>query len=172
MVTGVMASDNSTVAQLLAEQFPRAVHVRGDVFRRFIASGRVEPDPPITASAHEHLMLRYRLAMTVADTYASAGFTAVVQDVILGPVLAEVLAMIQTRPAYLIVLDPDARAVEARENGRIKSGYRAGWVPDQLVTALLHHAAPGTVARHHRPTPAADPRRDPRPLRRRVCPPC
>ncbi|MFD1828890.1 hypothetical protein ACFSJS_04325 [Streptomyces desertarenae] len=47
LVTGVMASGESTVAQALAERLPRAAHVRGDVFRRMIVSGREEmlPDP-------------------------------------------------------------------------------------------------------------------------------
>jgi predicted kinase len=31
VITGAMASGKSTVAQLLAERFDRAVHVRGDV---------------------------------------------------------------------------------------------------------------------------------------------
>lgn len=38
LITGVMAAGKSTVAQLLAESLPRAVHVRGDVFRRMIVS--------------------------------------------------------------------------------------------------------------------------------------
>ena len=42
LITGVMASGKSTVAQLLAERLPRAVHLRGDVFRRMIVSGREE----------------------------------------------------------------------------------------------------------------------------------
>jgi dephospho-CoA kinase len=41
-VTGAMAAGKSTVAQLIAERLPRAVHVRGDVFRRMIVSGRFE----------------------------------------------------------------------------------------------------------------------------------
>ena len=48
LITGVMASGKSTVAQRLAERLPRAVHLRGDVFRRMIVSGREEmrPDAP------------------------------------------------------------------------------------------------------------------------------
>ncbi|MDQ0761187.1 putative kinase [Streptomyces canus] len=42
LVTGVMAAGKSTVAQALAERLPRAAHVRGDVFRRMIVSGRAE----------------------------------------------------------------------------------------------------------------------------------
>jgi chloramphenicol 3-O-phosphotransferase len=45
VVTGVMAAGKSTVAQRLAERLPRAVHIRGDVFRRMIVTGRAEPTP-------------------------------------------------------------------------------------------------------------------------------
>lgn len=41
LVTGVMASGKSTVAQALAERLPRAAHVRGDLFRRMIVSPRI-----------------------------------------------------------------------------------------------------------------------------------
>jgi predicted kinase len=61
-----MAAGKSTVAQLLAEQFPRAVHVRGDVFRRFVVTGGVEPTPSMPSAAMDHLLLRYRLAISTA----------------------------------------------------------------------------------------------------------
>jgi predicted kinase len=98
LITGVMASGKSTVAQLLAEQLPRAAHIRGDVFRRFLVTGRVDPAPSMPSEAMRQLLLRYQLAMNAADTYVRAGYSAVVQDVIVGPVLTDVVAMCTTRP--------------------------------------------------------------------------
>jgi dephospho-CoA kinase len=40
VITGVMAAGKSTVADLLARRFDRGVHVRGDVFRKMIVTGR------------------------------------------------------------------------------------------------------------------------------------
>src|SRR3712207_7418935 len=94
LLTGVMASGKSTVAQLLAERLPRAAHVRGDVFRRMIVSGRADFGVEPSAEATAQLGLRYALAATVADGYAAAGFTAIVQDVILGPELSTFVARI------------------------------------------------------------------------------
>ncbi len=34
LITGVMASGKSTVAQLLAERLEKSVHLRGDIFRK------------------------------------------------------------------------------------------------------------------------------------------
>ena len=42
LITGVMASGKSTTAQALAQALPRCVHLRGDLFRRMIVTGREE----------------------------------------------------------------------------------------------------------------------------------
>lgn len=123
VITGVMASGKSTVAQLLAERLPRAVHVRGDVFRRMLVSGRRELVPQHDGEGAEQLRLRYRVSASTADLYATAGWTAVVQDVVLGEHLEPYLDAIATRPLYLVVLAPSREAVAEREAGRAKSGY-------------------------------------------------
>ncbi|WP_345393869.1 AAA family ATPase [Nonomuraea salmonea] len=84
VITGVSAAGKSTVAQALAERLPRAAHVRGDVFRRMVVAGRAEMTPEAGDEAVRQLRLRYRLAAATADMYFDAGFTAIVQDVIIG----------------------------------------------------------------------------------------
>jgi predicted kinase len=135
LVTGVMASGKSTVAELLAGRLPRAAHVRGDVFRRMIVSGREELLPEETAEARAQLALRQRLSALVADEYAAHGWTAVVQDIVLGDDLARWVALVRTRPLYVVVLAPSAEAVRAREAGRSKDGY-GPWTVDALDRAL------------------------------------
>jgi cytidylate kinase len=140
VITGIMASGKSTVAQLLAERLPRSVHVRGDVFRRMIVSGREDPLPPVSAEATAQLRLRHRVTAATADLYADAGWTTIVQDVLLGEHLDEFLAAVRTRPLHLVVLAPGAGAVAARETGRAKTGYRA-WTVDRLDHTLRHGTA-------------------------------
>ena len=135
VITGIMAAGKSTVAQLLAERLPRAAHVRGDVFRRMIVSGRADMTPGASADAEAQLRLRHRLTATVADGYADAGFTAVVQDVLLGDHVDELLDAVRTRPRYLVVLAPSPAAVAAREAGRAKTGYGA-WTVEDLDQGL------------------------------------
>ncbi|MDH6221209.1 AAA family ATPase [Streptomyces pseudovenezuelae] len=135
LVTGVMAAGKSTVAQALAESLPRAAHVRGDVFRRMIVSGREEYEPgadgDTDGEAAAQLLLRYRLSAATADAYAEAGFTAVVQDVVLGEQLASYVDLVRTRPLYVVVLAPDAETIAARESERTKTGYGPAWtIPD------------------------------------------
>jgi cytidylate kinase len=125
LVTGISASGKSTVAQLLSERFRRGVHVRGDVFRRMVVTGREEMSARPSDEAWRQLRLRYRLGARTADTYWSAGFSVVVQDVVIGPILAEYVAAIASRPRFVVVLAPRPDVVEAREARRSKTGYRA-----------------------------------------------
>ncbi|MFF7953090.1 AAA family ATPase [Streptomyces griseorubiginosus] len=143
LVTGVMAAGKSTVAQLLAERLPRAAHVRGDVFRRMIVSGRQEYLPGASDEALAQLRLRYRLSAATADAYAEAGFTAVVQDVVLGEELTAYVRLLRARPLYVVVLAPDPGTVAAREAGRAKTGYGgAAWTVPALDAALRASTPP------------------------------
>lgn len=138
LITGVMAAGKSTVAQALAERLPRAAHVRGDVFRRMIVSGREEYVPGSDGAGgvgEAQLRLRYRLAAATADVYAEAGFTAVVQDVVLGAELPRYVGLIRTRPLHVVVLAPSPATVAAREAGRAKTGYGA-WTVEELDAGL------------------------------------
>jgi chloramphenicol 3-O-phosphotransferase len=141
LVTGVMAAGKSTVAQHLAERFGRTAHVRGDWFRRAVVGGRVEPGGEPSTEADAQLALRYRLGAAAADAYAAAGFTAVVQDIVLGHWLDDYVGYLTGRPLHVVVLDPDAETVRAREAGRDKVGYRGGWTVERL-RAELHEGTP------------------------------
>jgi dephospho-CoA kinase len=73
VVTGVMAAGKSTVADLLARRFARGVHLRGDVFRKMIVTGRDSISPSLGAEAIRQLDLRQRLAANVANEYVRDG---------------------------------------------------------------------------------------------------
>ena len=137
LVTGIQAAGKSTIAQLLAERLPQSVHVRGDLFRRMIINGRADMTPDPASEAVRQLRLRYQLAATVSDAYFQAGFTVIVQDVILGSHLAEITAMIRSRPLLVIVLAPRAAAIADREESRGKTAY-GPWAIEQLDTVLRH----------------------------------
>lgn len=126
LITGISASGKSTVGDLLARRFARGVHVRGDVFRRMVVSGREDMSARPSAEARRQLSLRYDLGAATADAYHAAGFSVVVQDVVLGSVLGDYVAAITARPLVVVVLAPTAEAVAQREAGRPKVAYRPG----------------------------------------------
>lgn len=123
LVTGIPAAGKSTVADRLARRFPRGVHVRGDVFRRMVVAGRHEMTASPSDEARRQLQLRYRLGAATADAYHEAGFAVVVQDVVLGPALADYAGWIRSRPLVVVVLAPRPEIVAAREAARPKTAY-------------------------------------------------
>jgi cytidylate kinase len=125
LVTGVPASGKSTVSAALARRFPRGVHVRGDAFRRMVVAGREEMTANPSEEAWRQLRLRYRLGASTADAYFEAGFSVVVQDVVVGAVLGEYVEAIRSRPLVVVVLAPSVDAIAQREAGRDKVAYRA-----------------------------------------------
>jgi len=131
LITGPMAAGKSTVARLLASRFERGVHLEGDVFRRFVVSGREEPGPDMSRAALEQLRLRYRLAAAAADTYFEAGFDVALEDVVGGTLLEECWTMIRSRPCHLVVLLPSVEAVAEREEAREDKGYVGGWTVER-----------------------------------------
>lgn len=135
VITGIMASGKSTVAQLLAERLDESVHLRGDVFRKMIVNGRKEVTQNARQAELEQLSLRYRLTAQAAETYFQAGFNVVVQDVILGTMLVDFVAAIQSRPLYVVVLCPSASVVARREAERSKKGYGI-WTVEALDRVL------------------------------------
>jgi chloramphenicol 3-O-phosphotransferase len=141
VVTGIQAAGKSTIAQALAERLDRSVHLRGDVFRRMIVNGRADmgpADPPAQAIAQ--LRLRYRLAAMAADAYAGAGFTVVLQDIIIGSYLADMVTAIGSRPLYVVVLAPRADVVQARDHARQLARGKTAYKPGDQGPAELDAA--------------------------------
>ncbi|MCO7192225.1 AAA family ATPase [Pseudonocardia sp. McavD-2-B] len=140
LLTGIQASGKSTVAQALAERLPApAVHVHGDRFRG-IVTGRAEMGPDAGPEAHRQLRLRHTLTAQAADGYADAGFSVVVQDVVLGAHLPATVAALRTRPLYVVVLAPRPEVAARRQAER-----------DKVTSDAFTAAALDTVLRSETP---------------------
>lgn len=104
LITGLMASGKSTVAELLARRLSKAVHLHGDAFRKMIVSGRVEMSHAPSQEALDQLDLRYRLTAMVAKAYHQAGFDVVVQDNYYGEKLPYMLELLPPEPVFSFAL--------------------------------------------------------------------
>ncbi len=136
LITGIMAAGKSTIAQAIAQRIPKSVHLRGDIFRRMIINGQAEIASPMSEDASRQLRLRYSIAALAAEQYCNAGFAVVYQDVILGQLLGDVVALHAHHPLYVVVLRPDPAVALQRDNERHKRGY-IGWTPELLHEWLL-----------------------------------
>jgi chloramphenicol 3-O-phosphotransferase len=141
LVIGVQASGKSTVADLLAHQFERGVHIRGGQFYRWAVNGWVHPWNEDSVEARRLLDLRYRLSALAANEYGDAGFTTVVQDNLYGEDVRTWLRRVTVRPRHLVVLRPTVAVVQERDEARRaaegKIAYRQGEVSIRELDQLL-----------------------------------
>jgi len=141
LITGVQAAGKSTIADLLARQADRGVHIRGGQFYRWAVRGWVHAGDTRTAKARRLLDLRYRLAALTAGEYCAAGFCTVVQDNIFGADVMRWLQAVCGRPRHLVVLRPSLDVIRQREEQRHaatgKLAYRPGeFTPEDLDRQL------------------------------------
>ena len=143
LITGVMASGKSTVAECLAQELEPCAHVRGDAFRRMIASGRRENRYTYPEALRQYA-LRCDLAAQTARTYFQAGFSVVLQDNYYGRALPDMLERLRGLPVRVVRLCP-------RAGGRGAAG--AGPRQDRLHTVFRARAVRGLSAGNagHRP---------------------
>lgn len=141
LVLGIQAAGKSTVAELLATKFDRAVHVRGGQFYRFAVRGWVHSGDEPADEARRLLELRYRLSALAADQYWASGFSVVVQDNIFGPDVMAWLSRVTAHPLRLVVLRPSTSVVaerdEARRSSTGKTAYRPGGLTIEGLDGLL-----------------------------------
>lgn len=141
MISGVSAAGKSTVARQLARRLPSAVCVCGDEIHSMVVSGGVDMAPQASEEALRQLVLRYAGALAVAEVYLRAGFDAVVEDVIIGPVLREFLELVPVSEFHLVFLDPDAAAIQERERDRAGNTYSKRWSVGALLAVLREQTA-------------------------------
>lgn len=136
LITGLMASGKSTVSDLLAKSLERCVHLRGDIFRKMIVSGREDMSDTPTEEAIRQLHLRYKLTADAAKSYFDNGFSVVIQDNYYGDELNRMLTYLHTYPVEVVVLCPDVETIKERELHRRKTGY-SGFAADALYSTFM-----------------------------------
>ncbi len=120
VVFGIQGAGKSTVARALAEQFERGVHIEADALQRMIVAGGEwagEAGEP-AGEASRQLRLRLHNACLLARSFVGAGFTAVLDDIIIGARFDDLRAELAGLPFRLVVLAPDVATVIARDEAR------------------------------------------------------
>jgi predicted kinase len=143
VVTGIMAAGKSTVARLLAQRFARGVHIEADVLQHMIVSGGEWPGEPGEPGAEVARQLRLRLKnlCLLGISFFEAGFTVVLDDIILGDRWLHLQEDLQGVPFSLIVLAPRVDVVaQQRDTSRSKAPQGQAWA------AYLDHALRTTMA--------------------------
>ncbi len=80
LITGAPGAGKSTIGRLLAERFDPSFHLKVDDLRENMVNGFILPEPPWTAELIAQFALVRRTATFMAQDYADAGVTFVVDD--------------------------------------------------------------------------------------------
>jgi chloramphenicol 3-O-phosphotransferase len=134
VISGIQGAGKSTVADRLARRLPRAARVSSDALQEMIVSGGRWPESrvPSEDAAHQ-LRLRLRHACLLARSFVGAGFTAVVDDIVLGERVEDLLAELAGGRFIFVMLTPRLEVVRERERGRGSHLYRNwGWLDEEL----------------------------------------
>jgi predicted kinase len=113
VLTGIQAAGKSTVARLLAARFERGVHIEADLLYQMIVTGRVLPEEPgvMPPEAERQLRLRLRNACLLARSFYEAGFSVVIDEIIIGERYDHLKEDLAGLPFELVVLAPRAEVV-------------------------------------------------------------
>jgi chloramphenicol 3-O-phosphotransferase len=126
VVSGAQGAGKSTVAGMLARRFARGAHVEADALQKMIVSGRQWPslettDPQTNAvmgEAGRQLSLRLRNACLLAASFVDAGIVAIVDDIVVGERVTEMMRYLDGRELYFVMLAPDRATIRERELAR------------------------------------------------------
>jgi chloramphenicol 3-O-phosphotransferase len=140
VLSGMQGAGKSTVAAALAKRFDRAAHVSADVLQRLIVSGGEWPSAEsidehgvVHGEAAHQLRLRLRNACVLARSFADAGIDAIIDDIIIGQRVDELLDGMAGETFAFVMLTPRLDVVRQREAGRGTSLHEAwGWMHDEI----------------------------------------
>ena len=119
VVSGMQGAGKTTVAAALARRFPEAAHVNADALQKLVVAGGVWPDArEMSAAAALQLRLRLRNACLLARSFAQAGFVAVIDDIVIGTRVDDLVEAMADFPFDFVMLTPSLEAVRRREHGR------------------------------------------------------
>src|SRR5438034_8411511 len=119
VVSGTQGAGKSTVARELASSLDRGAWVSADALQEMIVSGRRWPERrEMSPEAALQLRLRLRNACLLGLSFVAAGFSAVVDDIVVGSRVDDLLAELAGHRFVFVMLTPRPEVVRERERGR------------------------------------------------------
>ncbi|MFC8505489.1 AAA family ATPase [Streptomyces sp. NPDC057411] len=121
LLVGIPGSGKSTVAAALAARFDRAAHIEVDHLQELIVRGGHWPTPDGDPEADRQILLRARNGCLLADSYVTAGFLPVLDDVVVRRSHLDFYrAHVKAGPLHVVVLAPGPEKAWERNNARHK----------------------------------------------------
>ena len=119
VISGTQGAGKSTVARLLAGRLERGAWVSADALQAMIvAGGRWPEGREMSPEAAAQLRLRLRNSCQLARSFVAAGFSAVVDDIVIGGRVEQLLDEMAGQRFVFVMLTPRGEVVRERERGR------------------------------------------------------
>jgi predicted kinase len=144
VISGTQGAGKSTVARLLASRFERGAWVSADALQKMVVAGGRWPAPPrgypapgreMSADAERQLRLRLTHACLLGRSFVAAGFTAVLDDIVVGYRVEHLLEELAGQRFVFVMLTPRPEVVRQREHGRGTGLWREWeWLDDEIRT--------------------------------------
>jgi predicted kinase len=135
VISGLPGVGKSTTARLVAARVDRSAHIEADRLQQMIVTGGVWPDgsEAISEEASAQLALRLHNACLLARSFLDAGFTAIIDDIVIADRLVQLLADLDGLPVRYIMLAPPFEHVRQRWIDMGSPFADAwGWIDDEI----------------------------------------
>jgi predicted ATPase len=133
IISGLPGAGKSSVAHLMARRFERGVHIEADLVQQMIVSGGVWPEREPREEALRQFRLRRRNVSMLAGSFFDAGFTPVIDDIVIGAHVAEYVSELGGRPLQFVMLAPSPSVIRERETSRQKHVFEAWGHLDEVI---------------------------------------
>jgi len=129
LLSGIPGSGKSTVAAALAARFGASAHIEVDGLQEMIVKGGRWPAPEQNEEADRQIFLRARNACLLADSFVTAGFLPVIDDVVVRRSHIEFYrSQLSAKPFHFVVLAPGPAKARERNLARDKT-LTTDWSP-------------------------------------------